>query len=337
MKNLGEILEKAEKKALSGAGMSLKQGQEFCAIPQGRIFEILPHSDRVRRHFKGMEVNLCAIVNAKSGLCKEDCAFCSQSVRYDTGVQTYPMIGPHGIVESAMNAEGSGAREFSIVASGTGIEKERDISTLSSALKSMKEKSSLERCASLGILGRASMKRLKEAGLQSYHHNLETSRGFFPRVCSTHEYEKDVQTVKTAKRLGFYTCSGGIFGLGESWEDRIELALTLRELDVDSVPINFLNPRPGTPLEGAAFLTPLECLKIIALFRFMLPEKDIIICGGREVNLRELQPLIFAAGANGMMVGNYLTTKGRDPEKDLVMLSDLGLKPRGASMRKTFS
>ncbi|MBI5233854.1 MAG: biotin synthase BioB, partial [Deltaproteobacteria bacterium] len=219
-------------------------------------------------------------------------------------------------------------REFSIVASGARIEKESDIDKLIAALEGMREETGLERCASLGMLRKETLKRLRDAGLQSYHHNLETSRGFFPAVCTTHDYEDDVNTVKTAKALGFYVCSGGIFGLGESWEHRVELAFTLKELDVDSIPINFLNPRTGTPLGSADNLTPLICIRIIMLFRFILPAKDIVICGGRPTNLRHLQPLIFAAGANGVMIGDYLTTSGRDVEDDLKMILDLGLIPR---------
>ena len=232
-------------------------------------------------------------------------------------------------MDAAKEAEGFGAREFSIVASGTKIEKGKDVDTLVETLESMKGSVGMERCASLGILSREVLERLKESGLESYHHNLETSRGFFPNVCATHEYDEDVEAIRAAKEIGLYVCSGGIFGLGESWEDRIELAHTLKGLDVDSIPVNFLNPRPGTPLEHARNLTPVECLKIIALIRLTLPAKDVVICGGRSVNLRDLQPLIFAAGANGMMIGNYLTTPGRDPLEDLKMLEDLGLRPRG--------
>lgn len=325
------ILEKAFEKGLSGEGLSAREALEFTALPEESIYEILAVTERVRKAHKGIEVNLCSIVNAKSGLCKEDCSFCSQSVKYNTGVSEYPMSEPGKLVEAAHRAEAAGAREFSIVTSGTKIEKERDIESLAEALKEMKGSVGMERCASLGILTREVLVRLKESGLESYHHNLETGRSFFPKVCSTHEYDDDVEVVKTAKELGFYVCSGGIFGLGEAWEDRVELASTLKELGVDSVPVNFLNPRPGTPLEGAENLTPVECLKIIALLRLMLPGKDIVICGGRDVNLRDLQSMIFAAGANGMMIGNYLTTPGRDPGADRRMIEDLGLKPRGRS------
>jgi len=322
------FLEDIGKKALSGEGLKKDEAKRFSEILETEIFDVLPITKKIRERFKGVEINLCGIVNAKSGLCKEDCSFCSQSVKYPTGVKEYPMVEPSVIVESALNAEKIGAREFSIVTSGAKVSGDKDVEKLTQALEGMKDKTNLETCASLGMLDAKTLKSLKDAGLHSYHHNLETSGSFFPSVCTTHEYEEDVDTIRRAKALGLYVCSGGIFGLGESWEDRVELAETLRTLDVDCVPINFLNPRPGTPLEGAKNLTPLECLKIIALIRLMLPTKDIIVCGGREFNLRSLQSLIFAAGANGMMVGNYLTTKGRDPEEDLRMIRDLGLRPR---------
>ncbi len=324
------ILKAALEKGLDGIGINSEEALEFASLPDERIYEILSVTERVRRNHRGIEVNLCSIVNAKSGLCKEDCSFCAQSVKYNTGVKEYPMVSAQTIVEAARGAEGFGAREFSIVTSGTGIEKERDVSMLIDTLKSMKGSVNMERCASLGILTRDVLKKLKESGLESYHHNLETSASFFPNICTTHRYEEDVSAVRTAKELGFYVCSGGIFGLGESWDDRIELAETLKKLDVDSIPVNFLNPRPGTPLENSKNLTPVDCLRIIALLRLMMPGKDIVICGGRHVNLRDLQPLIFAAGANGMMIGNYLTTTGRDPLEDIQMLKDLRLKPRGA-------
>lgn len=324
-----DLLKSALEKGLSGEGVSPEEALEISTLPDESSFEIFSVTDSIRRAHKGDGVNLCSIINAKSGLCREDCSFCSQSVNYSTGISEYPMVSTASIIEGAVSAERNGAREFSIVTSGTGVEKEKDVSTLIEALSGMKRSVNMERCASLGILRREVLERLREAGLQSYHHNLETSRSFFPSVCTTHDYEDDVETVRRAKELGFHVCSGGIFGLGESWEDRVELVTTLKELRVDSVPVNFLNPRPGTPLEKADSLTPMECLRIIALVRLMMPDKDIVVCGGRQVNLKDLQPLIFAAGANGMMIGNYLTTKGREPEEDLRMIRDLGLKPRG--------
>lgn len=322
------ILHKFEEKALKGAGLSYEQGCELINLPDTHLFDILASAEKIRKHFKGNEVNLCSIINAKSGHCPEDCSFCSQSAHYDTDVATYPMVEPQKIVEIAKASAKNGAREFSIVTGGTSVSKDTEVNILAQALQEMKKELPMERCASLGIMNDETLQKLKDAGLQSYHHNLETAKSFFPNICTTHDYEEDVNTVRTAKRLGFYTCCGGVFGLGESREQRVELAETLRKLDVDSIPINFLNPRPGTPLENATNLTPIECLKIIALFRFMLPAKDIVICGGRQVNLRDMQCLIFAAGANGMMVGNYLTTLGRPPEEDLKMIEDLGLRPK---------
>lgn len=326
------ILKRFEEKTLKGVGLSYEEGCALINLPDTHLFDILASSEKVRKFFKGYEVNLCSIINAKSGHCPEDCTFCSQSAHYDTGVKTYPMAEPQKIVEAAKAASQCGAREFSIVTSGTSVSKDNDVNILAQALRditALKSELPIERCASLGIMNAETLQKLKGAGLQSYHHNLETARSFFPNICTTHNYEDDVNTVRTAKRLGFYTCCGGVFGLGESREQRVELAETLRELDVDSIPINFLNPRPGTPLENANNLTPIQCLKIIALYRFMLPTKDIVICGGRQVNLRDMQSLIFAAGANGMMIGNYLTTPGRQPEEDLRMVRDLGLRPRG--------
>ena len=183
----------------------------------------------------------------------------------------------------------------------------------------------LETCVSLGTLSADDVRYLLSRGLRSIHHNLETSRSFFPNVCTTHDYDEDVAAVRAAKAAGAWVCCGGIFGLGESPEDRVELALTLRELDVDSIPVNFLNPVPGTPVEGRRELTPIGCLRIIAMLRLTNPRKEIIVCGGREVNLRGLQSLMFAAGATGTMAGNYLTTAGRPAEEDLQMLRDLGL------------
>ncbi len=325
-----KILERALEKGLSGEGIKSGEALELTASYTDFIYEILPITDKVRRRFHGREVNLCSIVNAKSGLCAEDCSFCAQSVKYNTGVDTFPLAGPETVLEAARRAEARGAREFSIVTSGTKIEKEGDVALLEKTLTAMRGATALERCASIGTVGRETLKRLKDAGLESFHHNLETSRTFFPNICTTHDYDEDIATIRAAKDMGLYVCSGGIFGLGEDWADRVELASTLKDLDVDSIPVNFLNPRPGTPLEKARNLNPWECLMIIALLRLMLPQKDIVVCGGRDVNLRDMQALIFTAGANGMMIGDYLTTPGRDAEKDLKMIEDMGLRPRAS-------
>ena len=289
---------------------------------------LLAITDRLRRKHSGNRIRLCSIINAKSGLCSEDCSFCAQSSRYSTGVEHYPLLDVENLSMAAVEAAGKGAGEFSIVTSGAALRSEKELAVLEQALRAIRQSSaSLQRCASLGRLTPEQLERLKQAGLDCFHHNLEASRSFFPRICTTHTYEDRVSMVRTARQAGFRVCSGGIFGMGETDRDRVALAMELKALDVDSVPLNFLQPIPGTPLERVSYLTPEICLRIIAAFRLLLPEKDIVICGGREYNLRDMQSMIFWAGANGMMIGNYLTTSGRDIEADLEMLQNLGLEP----------
>jgi biotin synthase len=232
---------------------------------------------------------------------------------------------PQQILQKAQEAEAMGARRFSIVTSGKALT-EKELEKVIQALRLIKEKTGLACCASLGMIAKRTAHQLKEAGLSCYHHNLETAPSFFSHICSTHRYEDDLDTLRSAKKAGLEVCSGGILGLGESPQQRLELAFTLRAMEIDSVALNFLKPIPGTPLEGTQFLTPLEILKSVALFRLILPERDIRICGGREFGLRDLHSLIFWAGANGIMIGNYLTTKGRDYRADLRMIQDLKLE-----------
>lgn len=226
---------------------------------------------------------------------------------------------------AARDAKQRGAREFSIVASGLTMRNRRELERVGRAISRIGTEVGMETCVSLGALGADDIAFLLSRGLRSVHHNLETARGFFPRVCTTHDYDEDIRAVRVAKAAGAWVCCGGIFGMGESDADRVELSMTLRELNVDSIPVNFLNPIEGTPLYGTSELTPFGCLKIIVMLRLCHPAREIIVCGGREVNLRDLQGLIFAAGASGMMVGNYLTTAGRPAEEDLRMVEDLGL------------
>jgi biotin synthase len=231
----------------------------------------------------------------------------------------------HQVLYKAREAEAMGSRRFSIVTSGKALT-EKEFEEVIQAVRVVKKETGLTPCASLGMLSQGRAHRLKEAGLSRFHHNLETAASFFPLICTTHQYEEDLDTLRSAKGAGLEVCSGGIFGLGESPEQRLELAFTLREMEVDSVALNFLNPIPGTPLEGVHTLPPLEILKFVALFRFIMPDRDIRVCGGREFGLRDLHPLIFWAGANGIMIGNYLTTMGRDHQADFQMIEDLGLE-----------
>ena len=291
---------------------------------------LLDRADAVRRAVHGDEVALCGITNAKSGRCAENCGFCSQSAHFpDADAPVFPLIAADEMVAQAKAAEAAGAREFSIVTSGTRIAREEELREIEAAVRRMTAETALEPCASLGLMHEPELVRLKAAGLKHYHHNLETARSHFDRVCTTHTYDQQLETIRTAKGLGFKLCSGGILGMGETPEQRVEFAETIRDLGIDCVPMNFLNPRPGTPMANVKAITPGECLAAIAVFRLMMPGANIFVMGGREVNLGDSQHLIFRAGANGTMVGNYLTSAGRAPDQVLGMVERQGLKLRG--------
>jgi biotin synthase len=308
-------------------GADITRSEALCVLSlskQEEIVMLLAHANRLRNHFKGNRIDLCAVVNAKSGRCGEDCIFCAQSARHKTDIKTYPLMNTSEVVRASSLAGGEGAHRIGIVTSGKGIHNKEELERIGEFIKEISKSSNSTPCASLGVLSDEQLSRLRDAGLKRYHHNLETAESHFPKICSTHTYKERVHTVLRVKKKGFEVCSGGIFGLGETPEQRVELAFALRDLEVDSVPLNFLNPVKGTPAEKQPLLPPLEILKIIALFRFVLPKKDIRVCGGREVGLRTLQPLMYLAGANGAMVGNYLTTRGRDSRVDLQEILDLG-------------
>ncbi len=291
---------------------------------------LLARANAVREAAHGAEVALCGITNAKSGRCPEDCGFCSQSAHFPgADAPVYPLVSADEIVRQAKAAERAGAREFSIVTSGTRISKESELAVLEEALERLRAETAVETCASLGLVGEAELVRLKRAGLMHYHHNLETARSFFGEVCTTHGYDEQIDTIRAAKKLGLRLCSGGILGMGETPEQRVELAETIRELGVHCVPMNFLNPRPGTPMANVKAISAEECLAAIAVYRLMMPTAHIFVMGGREVNLGDRQDLIFHAGADGTMVGNYLTSAGRAPDATVGMVEAQGLVLRG--------
>lgn len=270
----------------------------------------------IKKVFFGKEIDLCSIANVKSGLCSEDCKFCAQSAHYDTGTDVYDYIEKERLESAVKFYKSKGVNRFSIVTSG----KTLDEDTFEKVLDGVKliVEHGMIPDVSVGILNKEQLRRLKEAGLVGFHHNLETSRGFFPKICSTHDYEEDVQSVRDAVEIGLYVCSGGIFGIGESWDDRVELAYELKSLNVHSVPINFLNPIKGTPLENMPILTEDEALKIIAIYRFILPDRQIRVCGGRNRVFTEGSKFkILVSGASGVMVGDYLTTTGFPIDSDL--------------------
>ncbi|MFO7818122.1 MAG: biotin synthase BioB [Thermodesulfobacteriota bacterium] len=290
--------------------------------PQNRVMQILPGTDFLRRRFFGSRIRLCSILNARSGTCSEDCAFCAQSTRSRAEINKYSLLSTGEMIEPGKACAGAGIDRYSLVTSGRGM----GGSEMQPLLPVFRElRSEIKLCASLGIASRDDLSFMKSAGLSRYHHNLETSPDFFGRVCSTHGFEERVETVRAAKRAGLSVCSGGVFGIGESDQDVALLGMVLRDLDVDAVPVNFLVPVPGTPLSDICPPSALRCLKIIALLRFILPDKEIIVCGGRMENLGELHPFIFQAGASGLMTGNYLTVRGRTAARDISMIRSLGL------------
>ncbi|GFO59921.1 biotin synthase [Geomonas silvestris] len=312
-------------RTLSGGSITPEEAVQLSQAEGSQVFDLYRGATRIKEQFVGNKVHLCSIINAKSGRCAENCAFCAQSAHHRTDAPVYPLVEEEQMVECARQAEASGSACFGIITSGTtvnGLELERILA----ALRRIRQETGIFPSCSLGIIDYDTAVKLRDAGMDTYHHNLETAESFFPNICTTHPYNDDVETVRAVKKAGVKVCSGGIFGLGESAAQRVEMAFTLKELDVDSVPLNFLNPIEGTRLEGANNITAQECLKTIALYRFILPDKRITVCGGREKNLRDLQSWIFFAGANGTMIGNYLTTLGRNVAVDLKMFEDLGLE-----------
>ncbi len=316
------LFDKLADNAIEKKNVSVEEAMELYEKGKKDPFMLMAHASRIREHFKGKAVSLCGIVNAKSGVCPENCRFCAQSAHYHTDAPVYPLMSAEEIGQRGRLARENGAHMFSIVTSGTRVSTPEEWETIYRGIELINA-SGARSCASLGMLDKKTAGDLKKAGLYRYHHNLETSRSFFDQICSTHDYEEDIQTVRTAREAGLSVCSGGIIGLGETMGHRVEMAMTLRELDVDSVPINILNAIAGTPLESVEPLTPMEVLLTVALYRFILPDKDIKLCGGKEKNLRQLLPLAIVAGCNSLMTGNYLTTPGRDTPADLEMIRDL--------------
>ncbi len=310
-------------KTLSGHRLSREEILPLLSLEGESLYDLFYWANALRHHYKGNKIACCAIMSAKRGKCPEDCRFCAQSIWYDAGIEEIPLVGVEAIKESASRAVAHKASALGLVTSGKRLI-QGELVSISRRVRGVN--GSIPLHASLGLLTREGAKLLRLSGVLRYNHNLETSKQFFPRLCTTHTYEERLATIRLAKEAGMEVCSGGIFGVGESPEDRIELALTLRELDVDTIPLNFLHPIPGTPLGKNQPLHPMEILKIIAIFRFILPDKEIKVAGGRQKNLRSMQSWIFYAGASSIIVGDYLTTKGSSAEEDLQMITDLGLQ-----------
>ena len=289
------------------------------------LLSVLQAAYLIRKNWFGKKVSLHVLKNAKSGACPEDCSFCSQSKSAGTDVEEYPMESVEQIVEGAKEALGMEARRYCVVTSAR-APSENEMQTICEAAKQIKRRNpDLELCASMGFLTEEKAQRLKDSGVDRFNHNLETSENFYPSICSTHKFSDRVETAKTVKRVGLDLCCGGLIGMGESLEDRVDLGMMLKELKTDSAPINFLDPREGTKLEGQERLTPNDCLRTLAMFRFILTYAEVRIAGGRETCLRDLQPLSLYP-ANSMFTNGYLTTGGHNFEDDKKMIEAAGFE-----------
>lgn len=288
--------------------------------------ELLENADKIRKHFCKNNFNLCSIINAKSGKCSENCKYCAQSAHFKTNSPNYSLLSDDIIFKEALKFEEKGVHRFSLVMSGKGVKDNSDeLCRLEEIYKYLTKNSKIHLCGSFGIVSLETLKKLKNAGLKTYHHNLETSRRFYPKICSTHTYDDRINTIKNAKLAGLDVCSGAIFGMGENLEDRIDLAFDLKKLDVSSVPLNILTPIKGTPLENLSPLPKDEILKSIAIFRFILPKAYLRYAGGRN-NLGEFVETGLKGGINSALTGDFLTTKGDSVENDKNMVLKNGFE-----------
>ena len=311
-------------KALSGIMPEREELREVLDAPDELLPEILSAAFRVRHRYFGKRVQIHVLQNAKSGLCPEDCHYCSQSSVSDAPIDRYPFMSKEKLVESAKQAKAAGAVRFCIVNSGRGPT-HKEIDEITDAVREIRAQTGMNVCCSLGLMNEEKTKKLKDAGVGRVNHNLNTSRDHHPAIVTTHTYDDRVATIESVKSAGIGTCSGGIIGMGESDDDIIDLAMTLRAMDIDSIPVNFLHAIPATPFEQKKELTPQRCLKTLCLFRFVNPDKEIRVAGGREVNLRSLQPLSLYP-ANSIFVNGYLTTPGQEASDAHQMIADLGFE-----------
>lgn len=310
-------------KSLAGARLTLEEGLTVLACPDDELLDLITAVSRVRRHYFANTVQFYFLMNAKSGLCPEDCGYCSQSKVSDAEIPRYNLVSDEALLDGARVAAEQGAKTYCMVISARGPS-EREIDTVTRVVPEIKSRYGLDVCACLGLLTPEQARRLKESGVDKVNHNLNTSERHYAEICTTHTYADRLATLEAVRDAGMALCSGGILGMGERPEDVVRMALALRDLGVESIPVNFLNPVAGTPLEGSgAELNPRYCLKALCLFRLACPDREIRVAGGRELRLRSLQPMGLYV-ANSVFVGDYLTTKGQPAEDDYRMIEDLG-------------
>ncbi len=308
-----------EQKVLQGEAITREEALWLYHQP---LEELCAAADRLRQQFRGNAFDLCTIINAKSGLCPEDCRFCAQSAHNHTGAEVYPLLSQETIVQEALKNQAQGVLRFSIVTSGKRLSQE-EVEVLCRVIQRIRQVCSISLCGSFGLLNETQYGMLKKAGISRIHNNLETSRRNFPNICTTHTFDDKVAAIRAAQAAGLTVCSGGIMGLGETEEDRIDMALTLRELGIKSVPLNLLNPIPGTPMEGNKRLSSDDMRRIAAVYRFLLPDASIRLAGGRGL-LPDKGAGCFRSGANAAISGDMLTTAGITVETDLSLLDKLG-------------
>ncbi len=329
---LKTLLQSLAEQIISGYRLGREEAMILTQIEgQENILLLCEAADRVRQACCGNTVDLCSIINVKSGGCSENCSFCSQSAHHPgENSPVYGLKSPEEILAQAKAAEAAGAKRFCLVSQGRGIKynspKSTEFEEILATVRRIITETSIKPCCALGEVTVEQAQALAEAGVTRYNHNLEASEQFYPEIVTTHSWNDRVETVQNLKAAGIQACTGGIIGMGESWSDRIDLALALRELQVESVPLNLLNPREGTPLGELPKLDPYDALKAIAIFRLILPEQIIRYAGGRESVMGELQALGLKSGINAMLIGHYLTTLGQAPEEDQAMLKSLGLQ-----------
>jgi len=322
-----EFIKSIEINVLGGQNISFDEAMKLSDIEEKEdIVELCNSANKVREFFCGKDVDLCTIMNAKSGRCTEDCKFCAQSDFYKTNVEEYELVSKEDAINLARENEKEGVNRFSLVTSGRGPTV-NDFDKILDIYEELNREMKIDLCASLGILGYEQLLKLRKKGITMYHHNLETSREYYENICTTHSYDERIDTINAAKKAGMVICSGGIIGLGESLRDRINLAFELRDLGVKSIPVNVLNPIKGTPLENAESLSQEQILKTIAIIRFINPKALIRLAGGRN-HIDEFGKNCFNAGANATITGNYLTTLGNKICDDMKMVSDLNLEVR---------
>ncbi len=317
------LLGSVETTVLGGGSLEFAEAVKLTGLPASRTGELMRIADGVRRRFASHSADLCSIVNARSGTCAEDCSFCAQSRLHGAGAPVYPMKSVAEIMAAARKAEAAGAHRFCIVTSG-GALSSSDFEIVLAAVDRLRRETCLKRCASTGRLSARRAALLKQAGLNRYHHNIETAPSFFGQICSTHSYQDKLETIAHLKEAGVETCVGGILNLGETPAQRIEFAFQLRQISPDSVPVNFLIPVEGTPLGDNKPMEALKAARYLAIFRLILPGAELRVAGGRMQTFPGEQDLPFKAGANAVLIGDLLTTSGPDAGDDIALLKRLG-------------